>query len=223
MFDRYLLAKQQQNYLIPIRASHHNTPLYPLSRGETSHSTHSLPTKSSIQISPLERGRGYVTYAHRHLNQKQPPKANRHHLTKQQQNHLNPPRVSHRNTPLYPLSRGETTHPIHSLPTKNSIQISPLERGRGCVTPAHSLPNQKQPPEANRYFRATLNTRNTTSPNNSKIISNQPASLTVTHPFIPYQEGKPHTQSTHYQQGTSITISPLERGRGCVTPAHSLL
>ena len=57
----------------------------------------------------------------------------------------------------------------------------------------------------------------------AKINSSQPAHLTVTHPSIPSQEGKHHTQSTHYQRETSTQTSPLERGRGCVTSVHSYL
>ena len=63
----------------------------------------------------------------------------------------------------------------------------------------------------------------TSSPNSSKNISSYAALLSVTHPFIPSQEGKPHTQHTHYQQKSSIPTSPLERGRGCVTSEHSCL
>ena len=51
----------------------------------------------------------------------------------------------------------------------------------------------------------------------AKIISAQPAFFTITHPLIPSLEGKPHTQPIHYQQKSNFKISPLERGRGCVT------
>ena len=123
-------------------------------------------------------------------------------------------RVPHHNTPLNPLSRGETP-PLKPLISnkKAALQTSPLERGRGCVTYKHSLLNQKHPPKP----------RNTSSPNSSKNTSAQPTPLTVTHPLIPSREGKHPTQNSHYQEGNSISISPLERGGGCVTSAHSFL
>ena len=125
--------------------------------------------------------------------------------------------------PLIPSREGNPTHHNPLIFNKKAtFPISPLERGRGCVTSAHRHSNQKQPLKANRYFCATLNTRNTTSPNSSKIISNQSAHLTVTHPFIPSQEGN----STHHtplisNKKATFPISPLERGWGCVTYAHS--
>ena len=82
------------------------------------------------------------------------------------------------------------------------------------MTYAHSYLNQKQLPEAQE-----IPPRQTAA----KITSTQPALLTVTHPSIPSQEGKHHTQTTYYQQETSTRTSPLERGWGCVTPGHSLL
>ena len=43
--------------LDPCRDPHRNTPLNPLSRGETSHSTHSLPTKKQLQNLPSREGK----------------------------------------------------------------------------------------------------------------------------------------------------------------------
>ena len=74
--------------------------------------------------------------------------------------------------------------------TKSSIQNSPLERGWGCVTSAHSLPNQKHPPEANRYHP-------------QKNTSPKTAHFTITHPLLP-------SQKTNYQTESSIQNSPLE-------------
>ena len=124
-------------------------------------------------------------------------------------------RTSRRNTPLNPLSRGETSTPqITHYQQENSIQISPLERGWGCVTPKHS----------HRKTKAVTQSQET-QPHQTvaKSISSQPAPLSITHPFIPSLEGKPHTQPIHYQQKSNFKISPLERGRGCVTPKHSYL
>ena len=146
-----------------------------------------------------------MTPKHSLLNQKQSLMFDRYLLAKQQQNYLIPIRASHHNTPLYPLSRGETSHSTHSLTNeKRSIQISPLERGRGCVTSVHSLLKSKQPPQANRHHLIKQ----------QQNSSSQPAPLTITHPLIPSQEGKPHTQSTHYQQGTSISNLPSREGTG---------
>ena len=112
---KYHIAKQQQKHLNPNRSSHHNTPLYPLSRGENQHPKSLITNKKTAsQTFPLERGRGCVTHVHSHPTQKQPPKANRHLLKKQ----LKPIRASLHNTPLNPLSRGESSHSNHSFPTK---------------------------------------------------------------------------------------------------------
>ena len=55
----------------------------------------------------------------------------------------------------------------------------------------------------------------------AKIISTQPALLTVTHPFIPSQEGNPpHYNPLITRENAASQISPLERGQGCVTPKH---
>ena len=121
------------------------------------------------------------------------------------------------NTPFNPLSRGETP-PLTPFITnkKSAFQNSPLERGRGCVTPVHNHLKTKTVTEADRYRLAIL----------SPIYSNNSAyaaPFSITHPLIPSQEGKYHTQNSHYQQENSISISPLERGWGCVTSAHSHL
>ena len=52
---------------------------------------------------------------------------------------------------------------------------------------------------------------NRTSKNSSKNIPTAP--LTITLPLLP-------SQKTNYQTKSSIQNSPLERGRGCVTPKH---
>ena len=45
-------------HLIPCRASHRNTPLHPLSRGEISHSKLSLPTRKQHLNLPSREGSG---------------------------------------------------------------------------------------------------------------------------------------------------------------------
>ena len=97
----------------PCRASHRNTPLKsPLKRGNKYTQTSHYQQERSARTSPLERGRGCVTSKHSHLKSKHPPEANKQHLKKKQQKHLNPHRTPHHNTPLYPLSRGETNTTI---------------------------------------------------------------------------------------------------------------
>ena len=59
--------------------------------------------------------------------------------------------------------------------------------------------------------------RNATSPNNSKIISSQPAPLTVTHPSIPSQEGNPHATNHSLPKRNKHHKPPLSRGVGGVS------
>ena len=78
-------------------------------------------------------------------------------------------------------------------------QNSPLERGWGCVTPVHSHLKPKR----------SLKLTDTAYPNSSKNTSIFAAPLTITHPFIPSQEGKSqHTQTSHSQQESSISNLP---------------
>ena len=62
--DRYCLATPNTSingfskHLIPCRASHRNTPLHPLSRGEISHSKLSLPTRKQHLNLPYREGSG---------------------------------------------------------------------------------------------------------------------------------------------------------------------
>ena len=91
---------------------------------------------------------------------------------------------------------------ILTIKKKNNIQFSPLERGRGCVTPVHSYLKIKS-----NHQKPT----NATSPNSRKNNSNYAAPLTVTHPFIPSQEGnqKLHKPLISKKKAAS-KISPLE-------------
>ena len=149
------------------------------------------------QTSPLERGRGCVTPVHSHLK----PKTSTEAQQTPPQKHLIPNLAPHRNTPLHPLSRGETNTLKHLIPNKKAVsQNSPLERGWGCVTSEHSHLKPKQPPETNKQH--LKNTSSQTSP------------PTVTHPFIPSQEGKQTQQSTNYQTENSISKLPSREGQG---------
>ena len=120
-----------KNQLNPTRTSHHNTPLDPLSRGETTPQSTYSQQETSTRTSPLERGWGCVTSVHSHKKIKNiHPKPKKYHPSKQQQNHLIPCRTSHHNTPLDPLSRGESKTPQSTYyQQETSTQTSPLERG----------------------------------------------------------------------------------------------
>ena len=99
------------------------------------------------QTSPLERGRGCVTSEHSHLKPKQTPETNKPHLKKTPHPK---PRPSPSHTPLSPLKRGNKHNNPLIIKQKAVSQISPLERGRGCVTPVHSHLKPKQPLKSNR-------------------------------------------------------------------------
>ena len=119
-FDRYFFAplnatKNFEEYICLNRVSYCHTPLNPLSRGEYQYTINSSSSKkkNSISTSPLERGRGCVTSAHSCLNQKQSLTFDRYffaslNATKNFEKYICLNRVSYRNTPLNPLSRGES-------------------------------------------------------------------------------------------------------------------
>ena len=85
--------------------------------------------------------------------------------------------------------------------TEPSISNLPSREGQGvCHVRA-------QPP------KTKTNTRNQqTAP--QKNTSSQTSPLTVTHPFIPSQEGKQTQQSTNYQTESSISNLPSREGSG---------
>ena len=121
--------------------------------------------------------------------------------------------------PLIPSQEGKPATQSPHFQEESNIQISSLERGRGCVTSGHchlkikAVTRSRQTPPCNtKFLEAT-----------SRNTSAYAATFTVAHPSIPSQEGKPATQSPHFQEESNIQISPLERGGGCVTPGHSHL
>ncbi len=124
--------------------------------------------------------------------------------------YLNLCRASHHNTPLCPLSRGEipSLTPFFTY-KKTAPQNSPLERGRGCVTPKHSFLKTKTVTEADRYRLAILSPiyRNT---------STYAALLTVTHPFVPSQERKQPHSPLSLPTRNQHSRTPLSRGVGGV-------
>ena len=131
-------SKNISTHTAPLTITH---PLIPSLEGKpTRHKPLITNKKQAFRTSPLERGQGCVTPVHSYQNPKLPPEVDRHHL----KNHLIPHHVPHRNTPLYPLSRGETsTSQITHYQQESSARTSPLERGRGCVTSAHSFLKSK--------------------------------------------------------------------------------
>ena len=111
--------------------------------------------------------------------------------------YLNLCRASLRNTPLCPLSRGETA-PLTPFITnkKSAFQNSPLERGRGCVTPKHSFLKTKTVTEADRY-RLSKQQQNHFNPSRALLHNT---------PLCPLSRGEiPHSQTAHYQQENSIS------------------
>ena len=104
-----------------------------------------ITNKKTASKSPLWRGGGGVSRLRTaSQNQKQSLTFDRYLLaplnpTNLAEEYLCLIRTSRRNTPINPLSRGETSTPqITHYQQENSIKISPLERGQGCVTPEHS-------------------------------------------------------------------------------------
>ena len=129
---------------------------------------------------------------------------------------LHPHRVPHRNTPLNPLSRGESPRHKPLIIKKNAAPEPPRPKeGQGVC---HA---QAQPPTPKAITRSP---RNTSSTNSSKIISSYAALLTVTHPSNPLSRGEINTlKHLIPNKKQASQTSPLERGGGCVTPEHSLL
>ena len=72
-------------------------------------------------------------------------------------------------------------------------QNSPLERGRGCVTSAHSLPNQKQTPETNKpHLKKQQQKHPNRAPHRNTPLhpqSNNSLSNRKQHPKLPSREG----------------------------------
>ena len=98
--------------------------------------------------------------------------------------------------PLIPSQEGKHTTQTSNYQTKSSIQISPLERGWGCVTSEHGFLKSKTSTRSRQILP-----RNNKLPETAyRNILSPTSLLTVTHPLVPSQEGKPPTQPTHYQK-----------------------
>ena len=194
----------------------------PLQEGNPNTTNHSLSKIKQHPKTPLSRGAGGVSRpCTASQNQKQSLTFDRYLLaplnpTNLAEEYLCLIRTSHRNTPLNPLSGTGKPHtqPIH-YQQENSTKISPLERGRGCVTPKHS----------HRKTKATTQSQETRPHQTvAKSISSQPAPLSVTHPSIPsLGRGNLTLNPLIIKNKAASKTSPLERGQGCVTPEHSLL
>ena len=132
-------------HLTPCRAPHHNTPLNPLSRGEYHHTTnHSLPKRNKHPNLPSREGLGVCDARAQLPNSKRSMKLNRKYLLQLYRESLIPTRTPHRNTPLYPLSRGEYHHTTnHSLPKRNKHPNLPSREGPGVCDVCAQLPKSK--------------------------------------------------------------------------------
>ena len=121
--------------------------------------------------------------------------------------------------PLIPSQEGKPPHHKPLIYNEKTVfQTSPLERGRGCVTPVHSLLKPKAVTQSRQILHnSTNNNKCNISQQLSKNISSHTAPLTVTHPLNPLSRGETNTpQITHYQQENSVQTSPSQRGAGGV-------
>ena len=101
-----------------------------------------------------------------------------------------------------------------------ALHLQPPERGWGCVTSAHICLNQKQSLTFDRYFLAPLNATKTFE----EYICLSRTSYRHT-PLSPLSRGE-YQYTIKYSfsnKKNSISTSPLEKDRGCVTPRHSCL
>ena len=131
--NRKHILQLYRGNLCPARAPLRHTPLNPLSRGETYHSIPTLSRRKLHPNLPSREGTGVCDI------RAQPPKIKASTQSSKNttspnnsKNHLIPNRTSHRNTPLDPLSRGESYHPTNHTPKTTEKN-----------TPATTNPNQK--------------------------------------------------------------------------------
>ena len=173
-------GKNISSHTTPLTVTH---PLIPSQEGKHPHHKPLITNKKAAsQISPLERGRGCVTPEHSHLKPKavtqSPRNTSSSNSSKNTSTHTAHLTITH---PSIPSQEGKHTHSNHSLPTRKQRQNLPYREGPGVCDVQAQLPKIKT---------TTRSLRNTSSPNNSKNTSAHTASLTVTHPSIPSQEGK---------------------------------
>ena len=115
----------------------------------------------------LQRGRGCVTPAHNYLKSKATTLSRQKPPHQTAAKHLIPARAPHHNTPLNPLSRGETSTPqISHYQQKSNFKTSPLKRGQGvchaCAKPPkiksnHPIPNSPTVKTTEKNTPATTN------------------------------------------------------------------
>ena len=102
---------------------------------------------------------------------------------------------------------------ILTIKKKNNIPNLPSGEGSGVCHACAQLLNSKQSLEADRYHFSSNLDKCSSSPNSSNMLletvsrntSTQTASLSVTHPFIPSQEGK---QPRHLSLITNKNAAP---------------
>ena len=164
----------------------------PLEREKTLHSNYSFSNKKvTFPISPLKRGRGCVTSAHCLPNQKQPHKADK--------KLLNLTRTSHRNTPLYPLPRGETYTLNYSLSNRKQHPSLPSREGLGVCHACAKLLKSKT---------ATQSRQKTPQPNRTSHHNT---------PLNPLPRGELSPLKQLIIKEKSVSKSPLLRGAGGVS------
>ena len=153
-----------------------------------------------------------MTFVHSHLKTKAVTEADRYRLSKQQQNNLSPAAPLTVTHPLIPSQEGKHTTQTSNYQTKSSIQISPLERGWGCVTSEHGFLKSKTSTRSRQILP-----RNNKLPETAYRNILSPASLlTVTHPSIPSREGKTSHSNLSLPKRKTASKAPLLRGAGGV-------
>ena len=103
---------------------------------------------------------------------------------------------------IFPTRKEAASSPLPPFSIRKQHPNLPSREGTG-VCHVRALPPKTQSNHPKP--------RNATSPNNSKIISSQPAPLIITHPFIPSLEGKTTHKSLITKKKNSIPKPPHPR------------
>ena len=202
-------------------------PSIPSQEGNpTRHQTSHYQQENSIPNLPSREGPGVCDVCAQpqkiQSSHPKPRKTSSPNSSKNISTHTAPLTVTH---PSSPSREGNPTrHKSLITNKKTAFQTSPLERGGGCVTSAHSFLKSKASTQSRQILHnSTNNNKCNISQQLSKNISPHAAPLTVTHPSIPSQEGNPpHHQTSHFQIKKPHPNLPVpERGRRCVTSKHS--
>ena len=174
-------SKNISTHPAPLTITH---PSIPSQEGKHTHSNHSLPTRKQRQNLPYREGQGVCHVRAQppqtQSNYPKPRNTTSPNSSKNISTHAAPLTVTHPTIPS--LEGNPTRHQTSHYQQENSIPNLPSREGQGvCDVRAQPPKNKRGHPKP----------RNATSPNSSKNISPHTAPLTITHPFIPSQEGKP--------------------------------